>query len=99
MFARFCDPSYLQPGAGCGASWFELLRSSRAKSWDWAGWYATVGAAALDNQYQWYGSFVTGWVYACHPYAGGQFLMPVIANFHSSATFMSGSATWGSDPC
>lgn len=79
-------------GAGCGGGFFELLRSARAYGAE----PKAVGAAALDNAYQWYGSFVVGTGYACHPYAGGQFLMPVIKNFSPDPLYMSGSYSVGS---
>lgn len=93
----YCSASYA-PGTGCGGSFFELLRGNVAHIPSAP--YGQIGAAALDNFYQYYGWFVVNWNYACHPYAGTQFLMPVIANFQPYVTvFMGGVALWGSNGC
>lgn len=86
----------VSPNTSCGHGHFTLMRSSRAQAHPATN--GVVGAAALDNLYQWYGSFVTGFGFACHPYAGGQVLMPVVHNFSYGYMHIYGAHSWNGGP-
>jgi hypothetical protein len=56
-----------------------------------------VGAAALNTAYQYYGNYIYGPGYACHPYSGNNVLHPLGLNAVSSRQWLTGWMYYGVD--